>query len=309
MKIIDAFIFYNEIDILKLRLFYLADVVDYFVICESNTTFSGAPKPYYLDQIIDSLPKEIVSKIIRIKVKEEELLEKHLEDINIPEIPNFNTSIEWRRERLQRDALTSITSRFSPDDFFILSDADEFPKIELIQMWAKIISHLKGTEFVYLLHQTTFYYNFFTYYHIWAGSIFCNIRTVEKFGCDLLRYQRAFKKPLLNAGWHFSYVGDLEFIKNKINCHAHQELNLPKYKENSNILDAISQQQDLYDRTKYLDYDFEEFPTNLKSLIKDIFPLELYSKPKLNPGTVVVTNVDPMLQTFLSGIFKSHIES
>jgi beta-1,4-mannosyl-glycoprotein beta-1,4-N-acetylglucosaminyltransferase len=316
MKIIDAFIFFNEIDLLKLRLFYLADIVDHFVICESDTTFSGVPKPYYLDEFIDSLPEEIVSKIIRIKVTEKELLqEKPLQYINIEAIPDFNTKIEWRRERLQRNALTSITSKFSPDDFFILGDVDEFPKIEVIQMWAKIISHLKGTQFVYVLHQTTFYYNFCTYSSDdTAGSIFSNIRTLKEVGCDLLRYQRAFKTPLKEAGWHFSYVGDLNFIKNKINCFSHQELNISEYTEDTNIVDAVSQQQDLYNPTnKYLNYEFEEFPNNLKSIIKDIFPLEFYTNPKpipiVYPGTTVITNVDPMLDTFLAGIFNFHKES
>ena len=42
--IVDAFIFNNEFDILKARIDYLKDVVDYFVIVESNTTFTGNRK-------------------------------------------------------------------------------------------------------------------------------------------------------------------------------------------------------------------------------------------------------------------------
>ena len=46
MKIIDAFPFFNEIEILKIRLSMLYDKVDTFVICESNITHSGIHKPY-----------------------------------------------------------------------------------------------------------------------------------------------------------------------------------------------------------------------------------------------------------------------
>ena len=67
MKVIDSFIFFNEINMLKLRLNYLNDVVDYFLISESNYTFSGNPKPYYLDEILKELPDDITNKIIRIK--------------------------------------------------------------------------------------------------------------------------------------------------------------------------------------------------------------------------------------------------
>ena len=39
MKIIDSFLFHNEFDMLKLRLEYLRDFVDYFFISECNYTF------------------------------------------------------------------------------------------------------------------------------------------------------------------------------------------------------------------------------------------------------------------------------
>ena len=50
MKIYDAFLFFNELDLLEIRLNLLNDYVDYFVISESDLTFSGKPKPlYYLE--------------------------------------------------------------------------------------------------------------------------------------------------------------------------------------------------------------------------------------------------------------------
>ena len=36
MKIFDTFTFYNELDLLELRMEILGDVVDYFVINEAN---------------------------------------------------------------------------------------------------------------------------------------------------------------------------------------------------------------------------------------------------------------------------------
>ena len=50
--IIDAFIFNNEIDILKARLEYLENHVDYFVIVESNNTFTGKSKNLILKNLI-----------------------------------------------------------------------------------------------------------------------------------------------------------------------------------------------------------------------------------------------------------------
>jgi hypothetical protein len=44
-KVFDAFTFNGEWVMLEIRVRTLDSVVDVFVICESNTTFSGRPKP------------------------------------------------------------------------------------------------------------------------------------------------------------------------------------------------------------------------------------------------------------------------
>ena len=44
MKIVDCFIFYNEIELLNYRLNILYDIVDYFIIVESTSTFTGYKK-------------------------------------------------------------------------------------------------------------------------------------------------------------------------------------------------------------------------------------------------------------------------
>ena len=46
-KLIDSFIFYNELSTLNMRLHELDDYVDYFVIVEADITHAGNPKPLY----------------------------------------------------------------------------------------------------------------------------------------------------------------------------------------------------------------------------------------------------------------------
>ena len=43
MKVIDAFVFFNEYELADIRLNYLADTVDAFIITESNYTWNGQP--------------------------------------------------------------------------------------------------------------------------------------------------------------------------------------------------------------------------------------------------------------------------
>lgn len=50
MRVFDSFRFYNELELLEVRLNVLNDVVDYFVLTESPVTISGNEKPlYYLE--------------------------------------------------------------------------------------------------------------------------------------------------------------------------------------------------------------------------------------------------------------------
>ena len=48
LKIIDCFIFYNELELLKYRINILNNIVDYFVIIESTHTFIGKEKNYII---------------------------------------------------------------------------------------------------------------------------------------------------------------------------------------------------------------------------------------------------------------------
>lgn len=48
--IYDCFTFFNELNLLEIRLNILNDVVDKFVLVEATKTFSGKDKPLYYEQ-------------------------------------------------------------------------------------------------------------------------------------------------------------------------------------------------------------------------------------------------------------------
>ena len=50
MKVADAFIFFNELDLLDIRLNILNDKVDYFVLIESTISHAGKDKPLYYNE-------------------------------------------------------------------------------------------------------------------------------------------------------------------------------------------------------------------------------------------------------------------
>ena len=46
-KLIDSFLFFNEVDLLKVKLEYLGLIVDNFIIVEANIYFSDEKKSLY----------------------------------------------------------------------------------------------------------------------------------------------------------------------------------------------------------------------------------------------------------------------
>ena len=60
---IDAFIFFNEKELVELRVKYLNSVVDFFVVVEANITHQGKKKDWNFPKILKNNLKEFSSKI------------------------------------------------------------------------------------------------------------------------------------------------------------------------------------------------------------------------------------------------------
>jgi beta-1,4-mannosyl-glycoprotein beta-1,4-N-acetylglucosaminyltransferase len=87
MKIYDSFTFFNELDLLELRLEELYDHVDHFVLVEANRTFQNNPKPFYFGENQYRFAK-YMDKVIHIQVND---MPEHTDP--------------WGRERYQRDGI------------------------------------------------------------------------------------------------------------------------------------------------------------------------------------------------------------
>ena len=96
MKIIDCFIFYNELDLLTYRLNLLNNIVDYFIIVESTHTFVGKEKSLFFNEN-KHLFEKFTNKIIHIIV--DDFPHKY---------PNVNISNNdvWNNEIFQRNAIS-----------------------------------------------------------------------------------------------------------------------------------------------------------------------------------------------------------
>jgi beta-1,4-mannosyl-glycoprotein beta-1,4-N-acetylglucosaminyltransferase len=115
--IFDCFTFYNELDLLEVRLDELYDVVDRFVLVEASQTFQGNPKPLYFDENKQKFAR-YADKItyVRIDFPEGDLT---------PLITAHADNANWARQYYQRDQISQGLKQARPDDLIIISDVDE----------------------------------------------------------------------------------------------------------------------------------------------------------------------------------------
>lgn len=245
MKIFDCFTYFNEADILRIRLEELGDLVDFFVIVEASETFTGSSKRFYFDDIPSWIDKW-KEKIIRVKV-------------NFPQ--DVNTS--WLKEYYQRNAIISGLSLAEPEDIIIISDADEIIN-------SNIVSQLKLIEKPARLDVKQYFwnYNWQVPQHCNQGArpIVARFKDLETHSCQELRAGDWHTIP--DAGWHFSFFGETEKIKKKIESFAHTEYDITEYKNDEAILYRMNNGVDPFDRfpLKYYEID-QTYPKFVQSML------------------------------------------
>jgi len=138
-KIIDCFPFFNEKELLELRINLLKNYVDEFFILEANKTHSGNNKSFLSKKIIEefNLPKEKINIIEVIIPEDKDIIPEESDYIYSREAKSENVK-NWSRERIQRDALTPYLKYYSDDTVFILSDCDEIIDPKYLSYFSQI---------------------------------------------------------------------------------------------------------------------------------------------------------------------------
>lgn len=246
MKTFDCFLFFDELDLLEIRLSYLYDNVDYFVIVESEITFQGNIKGFIFEQNKQRFEKYL-AKIIYYKIEKYELdftnlpvIEnpKNLDEIVLNKIyrlvenaDDFDKKQFWfGNDNFQRESIWRALATQLPDDsdLILLSDADEIIRIEALK---EIQSNISEDE-IYSCKQHEFYY-FMNYFHNsnWFGQTCFLFGSFKYQALNKLRSFRTSKNSnysvtiMENGGWHFTSMGDIKKIENKINSWGHKEFN------------------------------------------------------------------------------------
>ena len=225
----DCIPFFNELDILKLRLGILNPVVDKFIIEEATVTFSGEPKELCFE-------------------KNKEMFQEYLPKIEYIIVDNSPTeSATHERDKFQKNALAKGLKDTTENDIILLSDVDEIPNPEVLRQIIREfdpdkVYHLAQRMFYCFLNMEEVSGNLLSITgefpgverKLWLGTKVFSKRSIPKKGIIELREASttaANAVRVANGGWHFGYMGSsgekdvAKRIGTKVVAAAHQEYN------------------------------------------------------------------------------------
>lgn len=217
-KVYDVFSFFNELDMLEMRLNILDPYVDYFVIVEATETFSGQPKKLFYQENKERFKKwhhKIIHHVISDYPHDIVILALADKSANVPK------DIEhWRREFYQKESIKKALVGLNDKDICFVGDVDE------IWNYRRKYSLLDGDVFKLRLKVYSYYLNNRSS-EKFAGTIITRFGTIKNACLNHLRTQNLHY--LNNGGWHFTNMGGLEQIRAKLNAsYTDESYNTPE---------------------------------------------------------------------------------
>ena len=219
VRVFDCFTFFNEVELLELRLATLYDHVDFFVIIEASSTFTGKDKPYNF-----------------------KFPEKYADKIRYIQIGKLTDKDPWQNEFTQRNAIMRGLYDVRPDDIILVSDVDEIPNPAAIEQGKKYP--------MFTLEQDLFYYYVnCKQVQMWCGTMGVHYSQLAAKSPQWLRNKRGDGINVIpNGGWHYSFLGDVKRISEKLAAFAETQVNTKDVNNPQNIARCLATGEDLFHR-------------------------------------------------------------
>ena len=186
IMIVDAFPFFQEIELLKVRLNYLGNFVDKFIITESEIDFAGNPKRMVLSSsTISELPYSEKITVVQNKFS-------HFHKTFLFPIAK---KIQWRKplwsiQLKQRNSIFPVLQGIKESGILLFGDLDEFPNRTKLNNFVSLAS--RKPRNVYTLKQLQLVYNLRIKdgQSPWHGTIMCSIKRAKRTKPNKLRKLR-----------------------------------------------------------------------------------------------------------------------
>jgi len=242
MKVWDCFLFNGEYDLLKIRCEELFGLDVSHVLIEATMTFTGKYKPLHY------------------------LLKRHqYTDYNIKHFitDTLKTNVNaWQNETNQRNyILTALEiSGAKDEDVIIVSDGDEIVRKSAVEKYNPDMG-------LTALQMDIYWYklNLLAEKGTWVVPRILTYKELKQTTPDEIR-RSGYPSIIHDAGWHMSYIGNEDFIVNKLQSFSHQEYNTPEFTNKELIKFKIEKGQSLWGESNFK-----------KVTIDDTFPTYLYN--------------------------------
>lgn len=256
IKIYDVFTFFNELELLEIRLNVLNDHVDHFVIVESTETFSGLPKKLFFRENknrFSAFEEKIIHYVIDDVPADEDELKKRLLDPTITPLDrkilnDAMTSdnvpkgvVHWLKEFYQKESIKKALVNLADDDICYISDVDE--------IWNPQAKFDFRKDDIFKLRQNV--YSYFVNNRSserWAGTLVTKYKNIKHASLNHLRTASKTKYTFVkNGGWHFTNQGGVGRIQEKVEAsYGPEDLNTDDIK--SQIADRMRSNKDYIGR-------------------------------------------------------------
>ena len=262
--IIKPFLFKNELDLLEIQLEELYEYVDYFILLETERSFQNTiRKDYGTYEKNSSRFHQYEDKILYTK------LDKNQYD------PNYKYASPRERRNYNYEILKEVVRNYDfPDNTIVLyGDCDEFPNRDIVkQIKEEKIRVEENTIMNLQMDLYYFYFNYICTSHPWNGfklvslPLFLKHPIYEVIRCA---HDREQLPTIQNAGWHYSYFGDVDYVLDKINTLSHVENKTEKIMNRNNILESMKTGRDIYFRNNHLWEILDPNKVKLPILVKN----------------------------------------
>lgn len=238
----DCILYSGEREILEIRMNELKGLNVMHVIVQSNKTFT------YNNRKVEVIEG---AGIINIVVED------------LPE----NTDA-WTRETFQRNAIMRGLASAKNFDIVLISDVDEIPRKSAIEYY----THNMGLT---SLRMDVFWYklNCLAESQTWIAPKILPFWALLLSTPDAVR-KSGYPTVIPEGGWHFSYIGDENFIVNKLKSYSHTEMNIPKYNNANKIKNKIKIGESLWNENKFqfvpIDKTFPKYIQDNKEQFKHL---------------------------------------
>lgn len=201
MKIFDTFPFRDELDLIELRLYELQEIPNLVhVVVEADVDHQGHPKPYVLSENLDRFDQWAD----RLRV------------VRASGLPTTSASPDpWAREHAQREWCGRAIEDAEQGDIVLHGDVDEIPR-------SGVVRNMRPTGMIVL--EQTLYCFAVDWQHPdpWRGTVVARAAEISSFAS--MRDSRNTAAPILDAGWHLSWLGTTEENLAKLQAFCHPEI-------------------------------------------------------------------------------------